>query len=140
MEALAGTEGVARGGYVLSDSASPDCVLVATGSEVPLALDAQRELAERGVAVRVVSMPCVERFLAQDAGYQDEVLSPGLPVCTIEAGATLGWQRISGRRGLNLGIDRFGASAPAGVLAEKFGFTAGQVSSRVASWLEQSRA
>jgi transketolase len=113
-----------RGAYVLADvDGTPDVVLIATGSEVTLALGARAALAADGVAARVVSAPCLERFLAQDADYRASVLPAGVPRVSIEAGTTLGWERFVGERGASVGIDRFGASAPAEVLAEKFGFT-----------------
>jgi transketolase len=123
--------GVERGGYVLREGS--DVVVVATGSEVSLALSAADELAE--LSVRVVSMPCVERFFEQGADYRTSVLGSGKPICSIEAGATLGWQRITGGDGLNIGIDHFGASAPAGRLAEEFGFTPNAVASAIREWL-----
>ena len=132
----AGREGlVARGGYILREG--DDVVLVATGSEVPLAVDAAAELANRGVSARVVSLPCWEAFLAQDQDYRVAVLGEGLPVVSIEAASTFGWERITGADGLNLGIDRFGASAPAGVIAEQWGFTPPAVADRVAGWLQE---
>ena len=127
---------VARGGYVRRQGT--DAVLVATGSEVPLAEQAAELLEDRGQSIRVVSMPCVEVFLSQDEEYRTEVLGEGLPVATIEAGVTFGWERFSGRTGLRIGIDRFGASAPASVIAEEWGFTPRAVSDRLAAWLNVS--
>jgi len=124
---------VARGGYVRRQGT--DAVLVATGSEVPLAEQAAELLGERGHSVRVVSMPSVEIFLEQDEEYRAEVLGDGLPTATIEAGVTFGWERFSGRAGLRIGIDHFGTSAPASVIAEEWGFTPAAVSDRVADWL-----
>ncbi|TNE88293.1 MAG: transketolase [Deltaproteobacteria bacterium] len=132
---LGAASGVHKGGYVLRDAADASVVLVATGSEVPLALSAADQLAESGIAARVVSMPCVERFLAQDVAYKRSVLPAGVPVVSIEAGATLGWERIVGLDGLSIGIDTFGASAPIEVLAEKFGLTAPQVADKVRAHL-----
>ena len=125
--------GVARGGYVLRDGT--DAIVVATGSEVSVALGAADVLAEGGPSMRVVSMPCIEAFDAQDEEYQTSVLSPGLPVASLEAGATLGWHRFTGKDGLTMGIDHFGASAPAGRLAEEYGFTPEQVAGRLRQWL-----
>ncbi len=122
--AVAGTQ---RGAYVLSDSPDAQVILVATGSEVPLALDAQAALAGEGIASRVVSAPCMERFTAQAAGYREEVLPAHVPRVSIEAGLTFGWKELLGGRTLCVGIDHFGASAPAEVLAEKFGFTVANV-------------
>ena len=120
---VASPYGVQRGGYVLSDAVDAAVVLVATGSEVALCLDAQEVLAARGVAARVVSMPCMERFLDQEAEYRDGVLPPDLPRVSVEAGTTFGWGQIVGTTGKSIGIDGFGHSAPAGVIAEKLGFT-----------------
>jgi transketolase len=115
---------VARGGYVLVDCGSaPECVLIATGSEVALAVDAARRLAEAGRRVRVVSMPCSSVFDAQPRPYRDEVLPPGVPRVAIEAGVRDGWWRYVGADGAVIGIDSFGASAPAKKLFEHFGFT-----------------
>jgi transketolase len=124
---------VGRGGYVLHEGT--DVVLVATGSEVSVALGAADLLAAGGVSARVVSLPCWEAFFEQDEAYRREVLGEGLPVASVEAAATFGWERITGRDGLRLGIDRFGASAPAGVIAGQLGFTPEAVAERVRSWL-----
>jgi transketolase len=114
----------ARGGYVLFNSAAhPRVVLVATGSEVQLALGAAKELDASGVPARVVSMPCVEVFYAQPQEYREHVLPGGVPRLVVEAGATGGWWRLAGERGDVIGIDRFGHSAPAKALFEHFGFT-----------------
>jgi len=123
-------DGLPRGGYVLSEPArvAPDLSLIATGSEVSLALAAARHLENAGIHPRVISLPSWELFDAQPAAYREEVLlDEDHPRLAIEAGATLGWGRYLGRRGDVIGIDHFGASAPAEVLAEKFGFTAEQV-------------
>lgn len=133
---------VARGGYVLSEAEDgrPDMVLVATGSEVAVILDAKEILTEKGYAVRVVSMPSVEIFEAQPRSYQEAVLPSSARIVAIEAGRSEGWYRFVGRRGLVLGIDRFGASAPYTVLAEKFGFTGPQVAEKVLAYLEENTA
>ena len=112
-----------RGGYVLSDRDDPVVVLVATGSEVSLALQLQELLDADGVAARVVSMPCRELYLEQEPGYRQSVLPAGVPRVSVEAGSTLGWDRIVGGDGLMFGLDRFGASGPKDDLAEAFGFT-----------------
>ncbi|MEX1044394.1 MAG: transketolase [Acidimicrobiia bacterium] len=125
--------GVAMGGYVLRDGS--DVVLVATGSEVSVALEAAELLAGRGVAARVVSLPSWLRFFNQSDEYRAEVLGVGIPRVSIEAGSTFGWERVVGADGLLIGVDHFGASAPAGVLAEQFGLTADAVAERVANWL-----
>lgn len=126
-------DAVAKGGYIRKDGT--DVVLVATGSEVPLAEDAAAVLADAGVSARVVSMPCLERFDEQSAEYRDGVLGSGIPVFTIEAAATFGWDRFAANGGVTIGIDRYGASAPAKVLAEKFGFTPDAVASTISSAL-----
>jgi transketolase len=121
---------VGSGGYVIREG--DDLVLVATGSEVSLAL-AAADLLEG--SVRVVSLPCWEAFLEQGPDYRRQVLGEGLPRVSIEAGATFGWERIVGTDGLMIGIDRFGASAPAEAIAEGLGFTPEQVAARVRDWL-----
>ncbi|MEC7947977.1 MAG: transketolase [Myxococcota bacterium] len=126
--ALAGAEGLRRGGYVLSEAASaPAVVLIATGSEVALALESQAALAAAGVAARVVSMPSWELFRAQGSEWQTTVLPTGVARVSIEAGTTLGWQAMVGLDGASVGIDRFGASAPGKVVAEKLGLTVERV-------------
>jgi transketolase len=125
------SDGPARGGYVLSDTRpgdTPDVVLVATGSEVQLAVAAAELLEADDVAVRVVSMPSWELFDAQDQTYRDEVLPPAVRArVAVEAGVTHGWHRYVGDIGEVVGLDRFGASAPAERLFEEFGFTADEV-------------
>ena len=117
---------VNRGAYILSeaDGGAPDLILIATGSEVVLAVDARKILQERGVRTRVVSMPCWELFDAQPQAYRDETLPPAiLARMSLEAGATLGWAKYVGDRGFAFGIDHFGASAPMADIAKSFGFT-----------------
>jgi transketolase len=128
---------VSRGAYVLrdADGGNPDLILIATGSEVSLAVDAADLLTKSGTSVRVVSMPCWEYFEAQDQAYRDSVLPPSVRArVSIEAAATLGWSRWVGDHGIAIGIDHYGASAPAAALAKAFGFTAGHVA-EVASGL-----
>jgi len=124
-----------KGGYVVRDG--KDAVLVATGSEVSLAVEAAGILAGQGIDLRVVSLPCWEAFFEQDDAYRASVLGDGLPIASVEAGTTFGWGRIVGNDGLALGIDHFGASAPAEVLAEKFGFAPDQVAARITEWLTE---
>ncbi len=112
---------------MLSDVEQPQVVLVATGSEVDLALKTQTALEEEGVQARVVSMPCVELFQTQDAAYQESVLPAGIPRVSIEAGITFGWSEIVGQNGASVGIDRFGASAPGAVVADKLGMNVDSV-------------
>lgn len=128
-----------RGGYILAEAAggAPQATLIATGSEVGLAVAAQKLLAEQGLPIRVVSMPSVELFAAQPRAYQESVLGgPGVRRAALEAGRTDGWYRWIGTDGLAMGMDDFGASAPAEVLAEQFGFTPITVAGRVAEWLK----
>ncbi|HEV2118452.1 MAG TPA: transketolase [Terriglobales bacterium] len=117
-------EGVAKGAYVLAEAegGKPQIVLIATGSEVQLAMAAREELGKQKIAARVVSMPCWELFDEQPAEYRKQVLPAGVPKLAIEAGATLGWCRYVGEDGGVVGIDRFGASAPGNVVMEKLGF------------------
>jgi len=116
-------ETIRRGAYVLADCANPQALLIATGSEVKLALAAQQALAGEGIAVRVVSMPCAGVFDRQDASYQKEVLPRALPRVAIEAGVSSFWRKYVGLDGAVIGIDRFGESAPAGQVFDYFGFT-----------------
>ena len=122
---------MARGGYVLKDAAGAQAVLIATGSEVALAVEAQTLLAARGIAVRVVSMPCTQVFDTQPTAWREAVLPKGLPRVAVEAGVTEGWYRYVGHDGAVVGLNRFGASAPAKVLFEQFGFTPAQVAATV---------
>src|SRR5688572_13888492 len=116
---------VARGGYIVSEAAggAPRAVVIATGSEVGIALEAQKLLAQENVAVRVVSMPSTSVFDRQDAAYRDAVLPRGLPRVAVEAGVTDYWRKYVGLEGAVVGIDRFGESAPGGELFRHFGFT-----------------
>ncbi len=119
---------IAKGGYVLSEAqGKAQAVIIATGSEVELALKAQAALAQEGVAVRVVSMPNTNAFDRQEAAYKAGVLPKGLPRVAVEAGVTGGWYKYVGLEGAVVGLDRFGESAPAGVLFKEFGFTAENV-------------
>jgi transketolase len=124
---LGAAEGLLKGGYVLKDApgGQPEVILIATGSEVEIALAAADGLAAEGVAARVVALPSWELFEAQDADYRESVLPAAVTArVSIEAGATFGWGRYVGTAGASVGIDHFGASAPAKVLYEKFGITA----------------
>ena len=116
--------GVMRGAYVLLDGAGPPrVVLLASGSEVQVALDAQKALASEGISARVVSVPSHELFARQDAAYRDQVLLPGLPRVAVEAAHPMSWYHLVGERGAVVGIDRFGASAPYQKLYEEYGIT-----------------
>jgi transketolase len=123
--------GVARGAYVISSGDEPpQLVLMASGAEVHLALAAGERLAEQNISSQVVSMPSWELFEAQPATYLRQVLPDGVPRLAVEAGATMGWDRWLGGRGAVIGLDRFGASAPGRVVAERFGFTVDHVVQR----------
>ena len=123
-------EGVARGGYILREASDgkPQLILIATGSELQLAFAAAETLEGEGIASRVVSLPCWERFDAQDQAYRDDVLPPTVRKrVSVEVGVSLGWERWVGDEGAIIGLDHYGASAPAGTIFEKFGFTADRV-------------
>jgi transketolase len=124
-------EGVARGGYVLreaSGSAGPSLILIGTGSELQLAFAAADALEANGIPTRVVSLPCWERFDAQSASYRESVLPSSVKArVSVEIGVSFGWERWVGDGGAIIGLDHFGASAPAGTIFEKFGFTADRV-------------
>ncbi len=127
---------IARGGYVLAEAqGKPQCVIIATGSEVQLAIDARKALAEQGVAARVVSMPCTSVFDRQDEAYRAAVLPQGVVRVAVEAGTSDFWRKYVGLEGAVIGIDRFGESAPAGELFEYFGFTVDHVVKTVRSVL-----
>jgi transketolase len=121
--------GLRQGGYVLWQSATtPEIILIATGSEVHIALEAGKDLQKRGVSARVVSLPSWELFEAQPVAYRDEVLPPNITTrISIEAGVPLGWERYVGLNGVAVGISRFGASAPGKIVYEKLGLTVQRV-------------
>jgi len=122
---FASAEGVARGAYVLSDSdGTPDVILIATGSEVALAVSAQELLKASGVKARVVSAPCLEWFEENDAAYKESVLPSAVKArVSVEAGVPQGWREYVGDAGEIIAINHFGASASAGILFKEFGFT-----------------
>jgi transketolase len=135
-------DAVDRGAYVLSDPADgeePAVQLIATGSEVKLCIAAQELLQADGIAARVISVPCAERFLEQDDAYRDEVLLPGVRArVAVEAAATLGWERFTGDLGAVIGMKTFGASAPDKALFEHFGFTPERVAEEAKASLERA--
>ena len=134
------TKGVAQGGYILADSphgSKPDIILVATGSEVHLALDSREELAKIGIQARVVSLPSTNLFSEQSAHYRSEVLSPGVPMLVIEAGLSLGWQSYIGPQIAVIGVDTYGASAPGAEVMEHHGFTVQNVCKQAQKVLNQ---
>ncbi len=123
---LAPAAGTAKGAYVLADCAAgpPNLILIATGSEVSIALEAHNQLTREGVASRVVSMPCWDLFQAQPQSYKDAVLPPGVKArVSVEAGSPLGWERYVGLDGAIIGLNRFGASAPGEIVMRELGFT-----------------
>jgi transketolase len=126
---------IERGGYVVSDPGQPRAVVIATGSEVHLAVGAQALLAAEGISVRVVSMPSTSVFDRQSEDYRKSVLPPGLPRVAVEAGVTDYWRKYVGLEGAVVGIDRFGESAPAADLFKSFGFTPENVAKAVRSLL-----
>ncbi|HSH45343.1 MAG TPA: transketolase C-terminal domain-containing protein, partial [Longimicrobiales bacterium] len=137
-ERLAGAENLRKGAYVLADAEDgpPDVILIATGSEVALALEARELLAEDGVAARVVSMPSWTLFDRQSQAYRDSVLPPDVRArVSIEAGGPMGWHRWVGDAGATVAIARFGASAPAKELFREFGFSARSVAARARAQL-----
>jgi transketolase len=127
---LGSASGMARGAYILAEAqaGAPQAILIATGSEVELALAAHQKLLEEGVRTRVVSMPCWETFAAQPADYREQVLPAAVRArVSVEAGVTLGWERWIGDAGVAVGIDRYGSSAPGEINLEKLGFSVGSV-------------
>ncbi|MBW1887884.1 MAG: transketolase, partial [Deltaproteobacteria bacterium] len=127
---FASAQGLHRGAYILSEThnGTPDLILIASGSEIQIAIDASQELKEKGVAVRVVSMPSWQIFDGQPEEYRNQVLPPDIKArVAIEAGSTQGWHRYVGEKSYVVGIDHFGASAPSKILYEKFGITVDRV-------------
>lgn len=125
-----------KGAYVVRDADKIDVVIIATGSEVGISLTAADMLAQKGVNARVVSMPSMELFEKQDKAYRDSIIPPSIKKrVVVEAGIPFGWCKYAGDEGLIIGMDRFGASAPYKVLAEKFGFTAESVAAKTAKYL-----
>ncbi|HEV3464951.1 MAG TPA: transketolase C-terminal domain-containing protein, partial [Actinomycetota bacterium] len=136
----AGAEGLHKGAYVLADAdgGDPRLVLIATGSEVWVALAARDQLQADGIGTRVVSMPCWELFEDQDQGYRDQVLPPAVPArLAVEAATSFGWSRWVGEHGEVVSRDDFGASAPGELVLEKFGFTPDNVADRARSLLQR---
>jgi transketolase len=129
---------VLKGGYVVSTpAAAADVVIMASGSEVHVAVEAASTLAAQGIQARIVSVPCLEQFMAQPKSYRDAVLPAGIPRVAFEAGRSESWGRLIGCDGLFIGIEHFGASAPDKVLAEHFGFTAPQVAGKIKAFLKK---
>ena len=122
-----------KGAYIVRNKEVLDKVIIATGSEVSLAVEVSKVLEEKGEKYRVVSMPCMEAFLEQSKEYQESIIPSLAKVVTLEMGSTLVWGKFAGKDGLSIGIDTFGESAPASKLLEKFGFTADRVAERILS-------
>ncbi len=140
--ALAPASGVVRGAYVLADGGGspPEMILIATGSEVPLALEAHRRLVQEGIRSRVVSMPSWELFEAQPQPYRDAVLPPAVRArVSVEAASPFGWERYVGWEGAIIGVNRFGASAPGPVVMRELGFTLEHVVNTAKAVLEKGR-
>ena len=134
---------VERGGYVLAEAkgGDPHIILIATGSEVGLALKAKAQLEKEGIGTRVVSMPCTELFDAQPKEYRDSVLPPAIRTrIAVEAGATCGWWKYVGLEGDVIGLDRFGASAPGDIVMDKLGFNVPNVVQRAQALLARRRS
>jgi transketolase len=131
------SDNIVRGGYVLRDppEAPPQAVIIATGTEVSVAMEAQQLLQKTGIPVRVVSMPSTTAFDRQDLAYRKHVLPPDLPCAAVEAGARDLWYKYVGRSGAVFGIDRFGKSAPASELFKLFGLTPERIAAKVSTMI-----
>jgi transketolase len=132
----ASADGVAQGAYVIKDNANATVILIATGSELALALDAQKTLIEHGISARVVSAPCLEWFAEQDQSYKDSVLTPGVLKVSIEVGIAQGWRELIGDSGIAISLEHYGASADAKRLFKEFGFTVENIVSQVKAALK----
>ena len=128
--------GIEKGAYVISDCENPELIIIATGSEVELALDAKEILAKEGKNIRVVSMPSMELFRNQDKAYKDQVLPRNIKKVSLEMASTFGWAEWTGLDGLNIGIDSFGASGKGEEVMEAFGFTKEKIASRIKDFLK----
>jgi transketolase len=136
-------EGLKRGAYILAEAANgrPEIILIATGSEVGLIVEAQRELEKQNIQTRLVSMPSWELFDAQDQEYRHTVFPPSIRLrLAVEAGATQGWHRYVGDLGDVIGLDHFGASAPGPVLMREYGFTVANVCKRALALVKRAHA
>ena len=129
--------GLEKGAYIVSDVKKADLILIATGSEVNLALEVQEELKKKKISARVISMPSFEIFEEQDAKYKEKILPAGIKKVSIEAGSTFGWSKYTGSDGLNIGIDTFGSSAPGNVVMEKYGFSSSEIVKKTLNWLKK---
>ncbi|HYT95027.1 MAG TPA: transketolase C-terminal domain-containing protein, partial [Gemmataceae bacterium] len=134
--------GLARGAYVLADApgGQPDVLLLASGSEVSLCVEAYEQLAREGIKARVVSMPCWELFEHQDRAYRESVLPPGVQArVSVEQAATFGWERYVGADGTSIGMHTFGASAPLKMLQKKFGFSSERIAEAAREQVRRTR-
>jgi transketolase len=138
---LGGVEGTLRGAYVLADTeGTPDVLLIATGSEVQLAVGARDILAAEGIKARVVSMPCREWFCDQDVAYRQSVIPPAVKArVTVEAGIAMCWNDVLGDAGRAVSIEHFGESADGDYLFEKYGFTADNVAAKARESIEAAK-
>jgi len=129
----AGSECLQRGGYVLApDNGDPKAILLASGSEIGPCLQAHKALNDAGISTRLVSMPCWEAFEDQPAEYRNEILPPAVRVrVAVEAGASMGWERYVGLEGTVIGVDKYGASAPADIVFENYGFSSENIAQKV---------
>ncbi|CAB5113205.1 unannotated protein [freshwater metagenome] len=124
--------GTARGAYVLKDAVNPVAILIATGSELSLALDVQSALESDGIAVRVVSAPCLEWFAEQELSYRESVLTPSIALkVSIEVGIAQGWRELIGDGGIAISLEHYGASADAKRLFNEFGFSVEAITKRI---------
>ncbi len=141
---FAPASGVQKGAYVLADpkgGKAPEVILMGTGSELYLCVQAYQALEKEGIAARVVSMPCWEQFELQDQAYQDEVLPPDIAArVAVEQAATMGWERYTGRLGVVVGMHTFGASAPLPSLLTKFGFTPEKIVEHAKQQIEKQKS
>ena len=140
-EKFASAEGAARGGYVLADTeGTPDVIIIATGSEVEIALDGRAKLAEQGIAARVVSMPSREWFAAESAEYRESVIPSAIKArVTVEAGLRMTWNDLLGDAGRAVSLEHYGASASAEELYQQFGITAEAVAHAAQESIEAAR-
>ncbi len=136
LEGTANNSGVLRGAYVLRDTDGPPAlVIIGTGSEVALAVDAAQRLCDEGISTRVVSMPSWELFAEQTDSYRSEVLPSGVPTVSVEAGVTFGWERFANA---SVGIDRFGASAPGDTVMDRLGINVDNLVATARDLLERT--
>jgi transketolase len=136
---FASADGLRKGAYILSDMPNPDLLLIATGSELGLIVEAQQKLSKKNIMVKLVSMPSWELFDAQPIAYRDKVLPRSVTKIAVEAGSTQGWHKYVGDSGAVIGIDKFGASAPGDVMMEKYGFTAENICKHAIALLKKNK-